>query len=118
MTWLVALGLALMVDPSPRQFDLECVGTQKTILAGEKPWRDRLRVDLQANIYCWRDCSVREEIYRVADGEIIFRNAGGTTSVNRVTGDFSSIERLGNDYLTIEGRCVRREFTPIAERLF
>lgn len=119
MTLLVSVALALAVlQTVPTRFDLDCTGTQETILGGTRPWQDRLRVDLLANLYCWRNCTVRADIYKVADGVIVFQNAAGTTSVNRVTGEFSSIERVGNDYLTIKGQCVRREFTPITDRMF
>lgn len=116
-------GIMVIALTVPHQtagrFDLVCVGTQKTTTTLPRRWEDRIRVDIGANVYCWNNCTVRSEIYKVTEGEIIFENAAGVTSVNRVTGHFHSISPAsGEGYREVDGRCERAEFTPLTPRAF
>tara|TARA_R110000782_G_scaffold73570_2_gene147205 strand:- start:47 stop:412 length:366 start_codon:yes stop_codon:yes gene_type:complete len=119
----IFVGLMVIALTVPHQtagrFDLVCVGTQKTTTTPARRWEDRIRVDLGANVYCWKNCTVRSEIYKVTEGQLIFENAAGVTTVNRVTGQFHCISPApGEGYREIDGRCERAEFTPLTPRAF
>lgn len=101
-----------------RQFDLGCNGTSEDIRGGRTIWSDRIRVDLDRNIYCWRNCTVRARIAEVAEGVIWFSRGGDFTSVNRITGAFEHLPGLIGREPKITGTCRVLPSTPITERAF
>lgn len=115
-------AIALMGSPvvaqTAQQFDLACHGTSQTLTGAQVVWNDRIRVDLSANIYCWKNCTVRAQIDEVAEGVIWFSRAGDYTSVNRMTGEFEHLPGLIGREPKITGTCRVMPFTPITERAF
>jgi len=70
-----------------RQFDLDCTGTTKDRFGYEKPFRQTIHVDLDADTYCPDDCEAVFNIHRQSDDVITLtdRPSDGYWLVNRST---------------------------------
>lgn len=88
-----AVAFTLMAFPleaaevAARQFDLHCTGTANDRSRGEKPFRETIHIDLDANTYCPDDCEAVFSIHGQSDDVITLmdRPSDGYWLVNRAT---------------------------------
>lgn len=87
---------ALVASPAAaEQFDLVCVGTFREIVGatpGSKPWRDRIRIDKGAMMWCREKCDRLFPIKRITVSEYVLIDVSDPAemhlSINRRTGEF------------------------------
>lgn len=124
------VGLVLGLTSSPalaqtaQRFDLVCAGTtQRGVDAEPVPDNYRIRVDLEANRWCWGACEMTFPIAEVAPDRLTFvsenvdtprKRSMSENSVSRVTGEHRQIwieSRPIPTFLETKGQCEPGPFT-------
>ena len=127
---LIALTFA---QATPAQFDLVCQGERRDAKAGAvpQPVEYRLRIDLDARVWCQDQCSGTGSIKEVTAARITLYDSErhGTTHssqdsswIDRTTGrhhQFSSV-RMGRAAIghTVEAQCSPASFSGMPSALF
>ncbi|WP_312084044.1 hypothetical protein [Brevundimonas sp.] len=125
------IAAALVFQGGAQQFDLVCQGTltsSATNIAGStKEVRNRIRIDLDRQAWCYDECAQVNSIVTAAPAEIVF-SRGDTSSgrnltrVDRVTGKFSSSIFLHMDgydmFLDTTAQCRPEAYTAIPQAAF
>lgn len=94
--------ILLAAQATPPQFDLICPGTLQARLDGPRePKVTRIRIDLNANQWCFDDCSNVQPLAQVTASEIVLfdlsndtrqRRSMARASVNRLTGAYRNLQ--------------------------
>jgi hypothetical protein len=126
---MISLSLAItMLATAATSFNLVCTGTVST---GEgfksdkskTPFSITYRVDLNRDRWCSDRCTSSEPLYGVTNEEIIFRfqkdeDLTIATRVNRESGVYSDLAKLGPGWIHSFGKCQPAPFTGLPGRRF
>jgi hypothetical protein len=110
---------------TPRQFDLDCSGSQKTAATGaEAAWSKRLSLDLDAKLWCEAGCASGNPIGRMDPDKVWLRGDPGAASrdptapmmyVDRMSGELTARDGAGQSF---DATCHLAPFTRFERRLF
>lgn len=121
-----ALALAAFdaVAQTATQFDLVCSGTRQSSINGPvEPHEYRLRIDLEAERWCWNECPRTMPIVEIAPDQLTLLSERVDTdrtrsthenTVSRVTGEHRAIwieSRPFPTFVETKGQCEAADFS-------